>query len=232
MEKIEKLIAEVYKIWKSQQPEVNEPHPDEEALLSLFENKLSEEESLALKKHLFHCKRCMENLIIQIGIEENKNVNLPEELLICARNIVNNQISACLEIIFKLKGNLLELINTTGDVLVGQELIPSPVLRSRKIKDFKEEVVVLKDFENIRVEVKVENKKSGLVNLLVKILEKSTQQTVKDLRISLLKDDLELESYQADSGQAYFENIPLGKYIIDVSTKEKKVASIIFEIGK
>ena len=135
-----------------------------------------------------------------------------------------------LEIILKLKEKALELLNTTGDILVGQELVPAPVLRSRQMKDFKDEVTILKDFKDIRVEVKIENKHGEFFNVTVMVKEKETQKVIKDLRVCLLKDELELESYLNDAGKVTFEHILLGKYTVEISTLENKLASILLDI--
>ena len=121
-------------------------------------------------------------------------------------------------------------MNTTGDILVGQEFVPAPVLRSRKAKDFKDEVTILKDFKDIRVEVKIENKVGEAFDLTVLVKEKESQKVIKDLRVTLLRGDLELESYLNDPGKVIFENVLLGKYTIEISTLESKLASVLLEI--
>ena len=60
--------------------------------------------------------------------------------------------------------------------------------------------------------------------------EKQTQKTLKDIRVALLKGDLELESYLADSGGVTFENILLGKYRIEINDIDKRLASVILDI--
>ena len=76
---------------------------------------------------------------------------------------------------------------------MGQELVPAPILRSRQIKDFKDEVTILKDFKDIRVQAKVENKGANAFSLVILVKERHTQRIIKDLRIRLLKDGAELE---------------------------------------
>ena len=57
-----------------------------------------------------------------------------------------------------------------------------------------------------------------------------TQKLIKNLRVGLLKEGKELESYLAESGQAAFEQIKPGKYDLEISGQEKKVASISLDI--
>ena len=147
------------------------------------------------------------------------------------KNLLNREEDIpLLEILLRFKEKAIELINTTGDVLVGQELVPAPVLRSRLIKDFKDEVTILKDFNDIRVQIKIENKWGKVFNLKLAAKQKHTQKIIKDLRVTLLKDDLELESYLTDSGSVIFEHVLLGKYRLEISAIENKLASILLDI--
>lgn len=229
--RIEKLIAIAYKRWKADQ--ADKMHPDEETMVCFLENRLSQEESEGAKLHLAKCQRCSEILVAQIKLGNLKEGPVPEDLLIKAKELVGNEYidtGGILGLVLRFKKDAIELLDTVGDVLVGQELIPAPVLRSRKIKDFKDEVTILKDFKDMRVEIKVENKQAKAFNLIVIARQKGTQRITKDLRISLIKDDAELESYLAESGKVVFEHILIGKYTIEISNLGGKVASILLDI--
>jgi len=90
----------------------------------------------------------------------------------------------------------------------------------------------LKDFKDIRVEVKIENKRGQAFDLTVFVKDKQTHCVIKDLRVALLKDDLELESYLTTSDRVIFEHILLGKYTVEISNIESKIASILLDIRK
>ncbi|TRZ49072.1 hypothetical protein D4Q80_02705, partial [bacterium] len=134
------------------------------------------------------------------------------------------------EVVLQLKEKALEILSTTGDVLVGRELVPVPVLRSRKIKEFKDEVTILKDFRSIRLEAKIENKRGKAFSVTIMAKERETSKVLKDLRITLLKDDVELESYVADSGSVIFDNVLLGKYTLEVSNIDDKLATLLLDV--
>jgi hypothetical protein len=230
-DKLEDLIKDVYKEWKSQQPDRGGQHPDEETFVSFLENKLAPEEDEQVKTHFISCDRCAQVLALCIKLNVLEEKELPQGLLERVKNLVSSQIgSYILDIILKLKEKTLEIINTTGDVLVGQELVPAAVLRSRQVKDFKDEVTIFKDFQDIRVEIKIENRRAQAFNLTVVAREKQTQNIIKDLRVTLLKDDLELESYLSDSGGVVFEHVLLGKYTIEITTVSEKLAAILLDI--
>jgi len=135
-----------------------------------------------------------------------------------------------LEIFLMLKEKTLEIIQTSGDVLLGQELIPAPVLRSRQINEFKEEVSILKDLKESRVLAKVENKGNRIFNLAVTIKDKQGRQIDKTLRMTLIKDGIELESYVSDTGSILFENILPGNYKVEVSQGARVLAVINLKV--
>ena len=228
--KIERLIGLVYKKWKLDELKVTSWHPDEEALACFLEGRLEDEESAQIKEHLLACDACAEAFALSLKLNEEAE-DPPEELLARVKNsVLSEQKSLILEIALRLKEKALEIINTTGDVLLGQELVPAPILRSRQIKDFKDEVTILKDFNELRVEAKVENKGKDTFNLIIVVKQKETQKVLKDLRVTLMKEDLELESYLADTGSVTFEHVLLGKYRVEISTIENNLASILLDI--
>jgi hypothetical protein len=225
---IEELIRQVYREYKQGLPLSGE-HPDEETLAAFLEAKLPPQEAEKLKAHLITCPGCLESVTAQLRLGQQE-LTVPQDLLDRAKSLVEEKPGLLLEIYLRLKESLLEIIHTTGDVLVGQELVPAPLLRSRKIKDFKDEVTILKDFSDIRVEAKVENKMNEAFTLTVTVKEKSSQKILKDLRVTLIKDDVEMESSLSDSGKVIFEHVLLGKYTVEISTLDKKLAGILLDI--
>ena len=229
--KLEKLIGLVYKKWKAGAPRTQGEHPGEEALACFFEGRLGNEEQEKVIRHLLACDDCLEAFSLNLMMDSEVSQKLPPELIEAAKvMLVRSENVAVLEVILRLKDKFLEVVNTTGDILVGQELMPAPVLRSRQVKDFKDEVTILKDFDDIRVEVKIEAKSGKSFNLIVLARQKQSQKLLKDLRVALFKDDLELESYVTGSGSAIFENVLLGRYSVDISNIDKRMASIAIDI--
>jgi len=227
---MEKLIKAVYKKWKAGQ-KIKAGHPDEETLACFVEAKLSPQEGERVKAHLINCDRCSEAVAVILRSNPEGAKEVPEELLSQVKQgLFPDAEVPLMEVVLRLKQKALELLNTTGDILVGQEFVPAPVLRSRSIKDFKDEITILKDFQDIRVEAKIENKGGNAFNVIIAVKQKETQKVLKDLRVTLIRGDLELESYLSDSGSVTFEHVLLGKYKIEVSNIEKRLASIMLDI--
>ncbi|MEW6075185.1 MAG: zf-HC2 domain-containing protein [Candidatus Omnitrophota bacterium] len=227
-----KIIGTIYQVWEKNH-ERDVLHPDEEAIAAFLEGKSPSEERMRIKSHLARCQECAAYIEMHLKVKPDENLIVPVEIMRQAKEMpLAQQSTGFLELILVLKEKILELISTTGDVLVGQEFIPSPVLRSRSIKDFEGKVIVLKDFKEIRVEIRVENEQGSASTVTVIAKNKLTQEIVRNLRITLLKEGIEFESYLADSGQATFQHIELGKYTIEISGVEEKMASVILEIKK
>ncbi len=228
---MENLIKAVYKKHKADLPLKEESHPNEENFACFIDDKLSSEEKKLMKEHLIRCDPCAEILAAQTRIKITDKVKIPQDLILKVRNLVEKeQESSVLDITLTIKEKIFELLNTNGDILVGQELMPAPLARSRQIKDFKNEITILKDFNGIRIEAKIENKGHNLNSLTVSVKNKNTSQIIKDLRITLLKDNSELESYITGTERIVFDQILMNKYLIEISDIDTKLGTISLEI--
>jgi len=228
---MESLVGAVYKGWKKRFGESAGIHPDEEDMACFLEGRASPEESERIIGHLIACDDCARILALSLdsGIEDAGE--LPETLFSKIRDILSSrEKSLFLEISLRVKEKVLEIVNSTGDILLGQELVPAPVLRSRDIRDFKDEVIILKDFNDIRLEVKVENKGRKYFNVTVRARQKDSARPLKDIRVTLIKEDMELESYFSDSGSVSFEHILLGKYNLEVTSIKDRLALVVLDI--
>ncbi len=231
--KLEQLIKVIYEKWKHGHRLADQLHPDDESWACFLEGRLPQEENERIKTHLISCDICAEVFVTQVRLRPAPVKGLPKELLERVKNLIASEDKlSVIEIVLMLKEKALEILSTTGDVLVGQEFVPAKVLRSRQIKEFKDEITILKDFKDIRVEVKIENKQAQAFDLIVFVKDKQTHRVIKDLRVTLLKDDLELESYLTTCDKVIFEHALAGKYIVEISNIENKIASILLDIRK
>ncbi|HOW43291.1 MAG TPA: zf-HC2 domain-containing protein [Candidatus Omnitrophota bacterium] len=232
-DKLEEVIRMAHKHWLNGHKHEDESHPDEEMFVGFLAGELSTQDQASFKEHIGACSRCSEHLSAAIALSAvaPELEEVPAEVLERARKQIYQHLGASvLEIAVLLKDAALELLYTTGDLLFGQELIPGATLRSRNVGDFKEEVVLFKDFKDIRLEVKVEHKAGQICTLSVLIREKNTQKPINDCRVTLIKDELEMESKLADTAKAVFENIPPGMYSVEITSPKQQLASIIADI--
>jgi len=227
----EKIIRIIYRERKSAGLLVEGEHPLEESLIGFFDDKLAPAERDIIQEHLLKCDICAEYLSTQIKIEPHLSREVPAALLEKVRKMISSDVKDNIfEIFLKIKEKTLEIIQTSGDVLVGQELVPAPVLRSRQINEFKEEVSILKDLQEVRVLAKIESKGGKIFNLAINIKDKQGKIVDKVLRITLIKDEVELESYVSDTGSSVFENIPPGNYAVEIIQENQLVAVIDLKV--
>ncbi len=227
----EQIVKIIHREWKLKGCPGSSEHPDAGSLACFLEDKLSLTDKQRVLQHLLYCDSCAESLSIQLRIQAHLSLDVPEPLLERIKQLLDKDRSEnLLDIFIKLKEKALEIIQTSGDVLLGQELVPAPVLRSRKISEFKEELSILKDLQQIRILAKIQNKSTQSFNLTITVKDKLGNQLDKSLRITLIKDGLELESYISDSGSSFFENIPPGNYSVEISRQNQSAALIDLKV--
>ncbi|MDD5116790.1 MAG: hypothetical protein PHW98_07040 [Candidatus Omnitrophica bacterium] len=229
--RFEKAARVVYRGWKNLSADTSGGHPDEEEMACYLEGKSDASQSDKIREHVLKCDRCAEYLGVHLKIEPHLSKEVPADLLEKARKMV----AACirdnvLEIFVRLKEGAWEIIQTGGDVLVGQELVPAPVLRSRQINAFKEEISILKDLREARILVKLESKKKKNFSLMVDIKDKRGKRISRNLRVSLLKGEVEMESYVSENGSSIFEDVLPGDYKVEASKHERLVAIIDLKV--
>jgi len=227
--KVEKVIKIVYRRWKKDSPVLELKHPDENVLACYLDDKLSAQEKEAVKNHLIACDICARIVNMSLSIKDDPLELFPQEAMLDLGKLMELQRNNLLEALLELKDRAWEIIQTNADVLMGQELIPASLLRSRQISKLKEEVALLKDFNRVRVEVRLHSQGAERFNLNVTVKDKFTQKIIPGLRITLFQDDLELESYASQTGSVVFENAACGKYRIEISSNDK-LAAISIEV--
>ncbi len=230
MYSMEELVKAVYRRWKADNPVSGPLHPDENVLACYLEDKLDKSEKERLKAHLVHCASCAELIGLSLNIEEDKMAVVPQALMQEVMQFLPDSQNCWLDVVLRLKDKAWEIIQSNADVLLGQELVPASLLRSRQISKLKEEVVLLKDFKLVRLEVRLNNKEDSKFNVAINVKDKFTQKSKPGLRVALFQNDLELESYATDTGSVTFENILPGKYRVDIST-QGSVACVSLDVS-
>jgi len=231
MTKIEEVIKMVYQLYRKMHNQANPPCPDEETLVCFSESRLSKSESKKIKEHLISCHRCAEIVSLFCKKFEGAEKEVPEYLIKNAKNMVEERpFPNVLEVILALKEKALQILRTTGDIILDNEIIPLPVLRSRQIDRFPEEIKLIKEFENIKTTIHVQKKAKDEIRISLILIDKASLRPLGDLRLALLREGRELESYEAVSGSATFEKISFGRYAIQILRKDEKLGVINLEI--
>ncbi len=230
--RLERILQIILRYWMRSLLRQDKVHPGEEDLACLLENKLTEKENRLVKEHLLRCRRCRKRVMLQLGQEDNAFGEVPAELVRVAKELVISETVSHLEIVICIKEQLIEVLRVSGDILLGNEVIPAAVLRSRQMTQFRKEVIILKDFKDIRVEVKLESKPQDVFKVSLLVKENYSQKVLDNLRMTLKKGDVEFESYISVAGSVVFEDVHLGTYTVTIETEEGPIASVALEIKK
>ncbi|MBP7217288.1 MAG: hypothetical protein KBA46_08420 [Candidatus Omnitrophica bacterium] len=232
---IERLIALVFAKWSSaRETPAQQGHPDEETLACFIEQRLPAQETDAIKLHIAMCERCSESVAVALEAPGVSIKHVPEGALAAAKGLVEQgpKGASALEVCLRLNDRIWEIVSASGDILVDQELVPAPLLRSRNLNTFKDEVTLLKEFDDIRVQIRIERAHQGYFSTSVLVQDKALKHVTKEMRITLLREEVELESYVTDTGKVQFENISLGTYTIAIADLEKNLARVLIEIKR
>jgi hypothetical protein len=230
MANIKEVIEMIYSLYRGKHRQPNSQCPNEESLVCFSEGKLSLAESKEIQEHLISCRRCAEavSLFCQ-RFEETKAV--PEFLIEKAKNLMEEKnLPNIVEVILAVKEKALQILGTTGDVILDNEIIPLPVLRSRQISEFPEEIKLIKEFNNIKITLYIQKKDKDKVKININLLNKTSLLPLENLRLVFLKASQEIESYEVILGNVVFDNIRFGRYTIQILRQDEKLGAIHLEI--
>lgn len=92
---------------------------------------------------------------------------------------------------------------------------------------------VKKRLEKCSLEAKVEGDKDGFVYLHLKVKDPLKGTNIPNIHI-LLRDDKneKIQSQLSIDGTAYFERLPLEKYLIEIVMEEKTIGRILLNLKK
>lgn len=229
--KLEKTIRRVYGHWKEQNTVQGPEHPDEDIFAAFIEHRLSEEKEREVKEHILLCERCSEIAAVSVSAAQPPLQNPPPGYLAKVRSLeAFKRVSGLLELVVRIREKALDMVYSSGDLLVGQELLPASVFRTRISSDFVREITALKDFSRVRVRVHLERQETNAVKSAVTVTSKQSHKCVRDIRITLLRDAVEMESYVTNTGSVVFENMLIGAYVVEVASPDEKLAVVLLEI--
>lgn len=218
-DKFDKVIKMSYRLWKNSFSDKEGKHPNEESLAAFSEGTLPEKEILSVKRHLLRCSSCSEAFMFAHKLGKEKLSNVPQELISRAKSLVQADArKSVFEALVRVGEDFLELLSFNGEVILGNRLMPAPTLRSRALGQFKDELTLIKDLGLLRVELRLLRKDKKDFILQVTAREKKTLKPKKSLRITLFKDNRELESYACQTGKAIFKHLTIGEYDIEVNS--------------
>jgi len=220
----------IYRFYRKRRIKGNLPCPDEETLVCFSEGKLSNSESKKIQEHIISCSRCSE-VIFLYRQQPRQEREVPEFLIENVKNLIEQKTPPnILEVVLALKEKALQILRSTGDVIMDNEIIPLPVLRSRRITDFPEEIRLIKEFQGIKITIHIQKKDRDKIRVNLNLTKKIDLLPLEGLRLTLLKGTEEIESYDVIAGNVAFDNLGLGRYAIEILREGNKLGAIYVEI--
>lgn len=206
----------------------------EECIACFFDGKLLGEELNIFNEHILSCRKCATTLKYNIAVSRKmkEEVSVPPHLESLAKSLISEEVGVnVLDIILNFTSKSIELIRTTGNVLIGPELVPAYAFRSSKENDkLPNEVKVTKALNDVIAEIGIEKQRPDLANIVVRLTEKETNKKAKEIRVSLMKGDREMQSSLIEDGKVKFEEVKASDYKIYLTKDEKKIGMITISI--
>jgi hypothetical protein len=224
----EDLVRNVYRRFLEKQVSSPSKCLSEEELALFLQGDMDEKTSRGVEAHIALCSRCAEIAALYYRAGKLQEQVVPEQVVEKAKTLVGE--SLIFEAAVRLKGKFMELLRTTSDAMRVGDIAPVPVLRGRGIREFKEEISLVKEFEEIRIALKLDKKDKDRIRIGVVLSDKVSLSPITDLRVALFRENKELESYFARSGTAVFEGLSYGLYTLEISRRDNRIGIIKLEI--
>ncbi len=227
-EKGEEIIAMAYKNWKKNIAKIQKTAcPDEETLSAFKDGLLKGKGKDKILWHLLQCESCAENVVLDAAIQQTEK-EVPAHLVQAAKDLVfARDRGDFAEIILGVREKFLQIIRTTMDKYV----IPEPALmRSHSVQKRGDEVSLIKYFQNKKVALRITKTDQDKVRVDVTVTEKKKEKPSLNIRVSLLKDNQEIESYITKQGKAAFSHLSCGRYYLEISAPHRKIGRIFLEL--
>ncbi|MHA2039240.1 MAG: zf-HC2 domain-containing protein [Promethearchaeota archaeon] len=207
-------------------------------ILSLYiEGSIKEKDKDLVEKHLLECNHCLDFVFLHKKMREAESCQIlpdvPKTWIKRAKRLYTAQEVQAgtdfFDIVLKFAEETIEVIKNPGKILISYGAIPLPIRGENE--SLKTNLVTLsKTFLNIESEVEVEKAGGGYVNIKVTTKEVKSDLPAKGLRISLSNPYRKIASYFAENGEAYFEGLKYGEYVINIIKLRNAVGQISLNI--
>jgi len=207
--------------------------PDEERLAAFSEGRLSEADETEVVGHIARCGPCA-NAVLSLRTilsepEKEGAAKLPLSLIERARKLDPSG-KGIMDVVVEFAKGAARLVKSSGDVVGG--MVPATdAVRGGEGQVISENLVTLtKEFPPYSAEVDVEKVRDNTAEISIKLLDKESGSPAKGLRVSLFKEESELESTMLDAGFAVFQDLAFGHYRLDVTRVGEPVGRITLEM--
>jgi len=204
-----------------------------ETLVDYLEDRLSTEERIRVEHHLSESDRSLEELML---LEETGKEDKLTELQTVPDYLTENVVQAVCALgentIFNRVAGILREFGSLDRVILRlfypwKRMRFSAVRGSQSVIDAN--LIALKaSFSEFDIQVEIDKIRPETVNLKVIVLQDS--KTIRAARATLIKNTREMASYLFKGNEAFFEDVPFGRYTLIIAVNGAETGRYSFEI--
>jgi hypothetical protein len=207
--------------------------PDEERLADYLEERLSGDERAEIEEHLSDCEICLEEFMVARNLTRHEDRfhtdPAPSKVTKAALHLVNGRGSLLSSAPWQGFKRLVKGLRSRSSGLLSP--VPwgswslAPIRSSRRSVP-KGLIHLRKTFKGVEVEIEIE--KTGKDKTLIRVKLPEDARQMKDVRVTLKKDEREISSYLLNRGYVVFEDILFGHYRISFSRGGEMLGEYLF----
>jgi hypothetical protein len=237
MDELDKKIKDILKKTKSAVSGEKEMNCPEEIVLSQFiDDVLDNSDKQKMEHHLVECSFCLDQVIMHKKIREEEALegmpDVPHAIVQRAMNLVTAKkkdlAAEIVDVILTFAKETIEIMNP-GNLSISYGAVPVPV-RGEKKTVSSNMVTLHKVFAHLEAEVDVERIGDGTVNIRITTKDISSSEHAGRLRISLFNPHREIASDIVERGEAHFDMLRLGEYVIRIHKKGEEIGHVSLNI--
>lgn len=234
MDEIDKKIKSIWNKVRQKGSGIKSDRCPEDTILSRYiDGVLVSAEKEDIEHHLAECNSCLDIVLLHKKMREEeileKATDVPEVVLKKAMSLVTDKeqdaIAGIFDIVLKFAKETIEIIKNPGNLSISYGVMPVPV-RGETQSMHTNLVTLHKTFPDIVAEIEVEKVGEGNVNINIMTKRVKSGKPPEKLRINLFNPHREIASYFAENGEAHFEGLRFGEYLIKINRKGKKIGQI------
>lgn len=192
----------------------------DEAITGILENKLSVARRDSFMAHLTRCDECLDIFVATYKVLNPETLSVADEIISKVKSYYK-KMRRFVMVIKLFPDHIAPLILEPGFT---QIQIPVPgTTRGYGRRKKANHTVVTKKTPPFLFELEIEKIKENLCQIQVYVCNIISNSPSESLRLSLYKDNRELDSYILEEGKVVFDDVKKGRYLIKASEKGKHV---------
>jgi hypothetical protein len=237
MDELDKILR---KVMKDKYPRGKDAEDNsclsEELFAEYLGNLLDQSEKDNVEKHLAECESCLQKSImfsrITTEAKKKEHINVPGTVTEEVKRLVREKSpEEVIKVVLEFGKNIIKVIQDQAGICT----VPDPaVLSMRNSEQGEKEIAVArirKEFDNIDAHISIERTHASAFEIVVKIFDRASGETLDDIRVNLISGERELASYLTLEGQASFKNLSTDTYTLEIYKGKARTGSVMVALS-